>query len=258
MSVFESIILGIVEGITEFLPISSTAHMILASNLMGLKQTTSQTTFEVSIQLGAILSVLFLYKDKLLQGLNIWYKIAIAFIPMGAIGFLFHKQIKLFFENSTLIYWMFIIGGVVFIIVEYFYQKKDTHKISSLEKIDYFTAIKIGIFQAFALIPGTSRAGASIIGAMLVGVDRKTSTEFSFLLAIPTMFAATGLDIVKNYNSMQVDDFNIIAIGFITAFIVAYVTIKLLLEFLSKFSFISFGIYRIILGILFLFFINIG
>lgn len=256
MTIFESIVLGIVEGITEFLPISSTAHMILASKMMGLEQNAIHTTFEVAIQLGAVLSVLFLYKDKLFQSLSIWIKIAIAFIPMGMLGFLFHSQIKSLFADSSLIYWMFIVGGVIFILVEWRYKESEC-TMNTLEKIDYKTALKIGLFQAFALIPGVSRAGASIIGAMLVGVNRKEATEFSFLLAIPTMFAATGLDVVKNHNSMQLDDWGVLAVGFVTAFVVAYATIKLFLNFISRFSFVPFGVYRIILGLLFLFVIQV-
>lgn len=256
MTIFESVILGVVEGITEFLPISSTAHMILASKMMGLEQNDNHTTFEVAIQLGAILSVLFLYKEKLFASLNIWFKIALAFIPMGLLGLIFHSKIKALFNESTLIYWMFIVGGAIFILVEWRY-KEEAHRVDELEKIDYKTALKIGIFQAFALIPGVSRAGASIIGGMMTGLDRKTSAEFSFLLAIPTMAAATGLDLLKNYQTMQVDDWGVMAVGFVTAFVVAYATIKLLLDFLARFSFVPFGIYRIILGLLFLFVIQI-
>jgi len=256
MTIFESVILGVVEGVTEFLPISSTAHMILASKMMGIEQSDAHTTFEVAIQLGAVLSVLFLYKEKLFYSVDIWFKIALAFIPIGALGFLFHSGIKSLFADSELIYWMFIVGGIIFILVEWRY-KEDEHRVDALEKIDYKTALKIGVFQAFALVPGVSRAGASIIGAMLVGVNRREAAEFSFLLAIPTMFAATGLDVVKNYSVMMVGDWGVLGVGFVTAFIVAYITIKLLLGFISRFSFVPFGVYRIILGLMFLFVIEI-
>jgi undecaprenyl-diphosphatase len=252
MTIFESIILGVVEGITEFLPISSTAHMIVAADMMGLAQTDAVSTFEVAIQLGAVLSVIFAYKDKLFAGLDIWMKIAIAFVPMGAIGFVFHDAIKALFGNQHLIYWMFIIGGIAFIIIEYFYKEEET-KIKSLEQIDYKTALYVGLFQALALIPGMSRAGASILGGMLVKINRMTATEFSFLLAIPTMFAATGLDVVKNYSAFSFDDWGTLGVGFVTAFVVAYATLKLLLGFISRFSFVPFGIYRILLGLFFLF-----
>jgi undecaprenyl-diphosphatase len=252
MSIFEAIVLGIVEGITEFLPISSTAHMIVAAEMMGLSQTNAVTTFEVAIQLGAVLSVLIAYKDKLFTGIDIWYKIAIAFVPMGAIGFLFHDAIKALFANQNLIYWMFIIGGLAFLVIEYFYKEEKATTVQ-LEEISYKTALYVGLFQALALIPGMSRAGASILGGMLVGINRVTATEFSFLLAIPTMFAATGLDVVKNYEAFNFDDWSTLAVGFVTAFIVAYATLKLLIGFISRFSFVPFGVYRIVLGLFFLF-----
>jgi len=256
MTLLEAMVLGVVEGITEFLPISSTAHMILASKMMGLEQTDVHTTFEVVIQLGAILSVLFLYKDKLLAGLGIWFRIALAFIPMGAIGFLLHSQIKALFGESLLIYWMFIVGGVAFIVIEYFHQD-EKQPVKELEQISYKTALYIGLFQTLALIPGVSRAGASIMGAMLVGLDRKSAAEFSFLLALPTMVAATGLDLVKNHAAMSMDHWSVLGVGLITAFVVAYITMRLFIGFLSRFTFVPFGIYRILLGLAFLFVINL-
>ncbi len=249
MGVLESIILGIVEGLTEFLPVSSTGHLILVSTLLGIEQTETHKTFEVAIQLGSILAVVFLYKEKLFSSLTLWKKLVIAFIPTGTLGFLLYKFIKSLFDPSIVVF-MLVLGGVFFIIVELFY-KKEPHPYHSVEDIPYYTAFAIGFFQSFAMIPGTSRSGASIIGGLLMGLDRKTAAEFSFLLAVPTMFVATGYDIFKHHDEFSVDNWITLITGFVTAFIFAVISIKLLLRFISTHSFIPFGIYRIIVGILF-------
>jgi undecaprenyl-diphosphatase len=182
MDIFQSIILGIIEGFTEFLPISSTGHLIVASEFLGLEQTNVNKAFEVIIQFAAILAVVLNYKDKFsLSKIELWKKLILAFIPLGAVGFVFSHQIKELF-SVEIVAIMFIVGGVVFLIVERFYTEKNTH-IQDLEQVSYKQALYIGIAQIFALIPGTSRAGSTIIGAMLVGLSRKASAEFSFLLA---------------------------------------------------------------------------
>ncbi len=249
MSILESIILGIVEGLTEFLPVSSTGHLILVSTILGIKQTEFHKTFEVAIQLGSILAVVFLYRDKLFSSLELWKKLIVAFIPTGTLGFFLYKIIKSLFEPSIVVV-MLVLGGVLFIIVELFY-KKEPHPYHKVEDIPYYTAFAIGFFQSFAMIPGTSRSGASIIGGLLMGLDRKTAAEFSFLLAVPTMFVATGYDIFKHYDSFNVDNWTALSVGFITAFVFAVISIKILLRFISNHSFIPFGIYRIIIGVLF-------
>ncbi len=253
MGIIEAIILGIIEGITEFLPVSSTGHLILTSTLMGIKQTDVHKAFEVSIQLGSILAVVFLYKEKIFHSIELWKRLIIAFIPTGALGFLLYKIIKGLF-SPIVVSIMLILGGIVFIIIEKFYTEKE-HSIKELEKIPYLKAFFIGVFQSLAMIPGTSRSGATIIGGLLLGLNRKTAAEFSFLLAVPTMLVATTYDTLKHFNEYHFDNWLTLGTGFITAFIFAVITIKLFLRFISTHNFIPFGIYRIIIGLLFLIFI---
>jgi undecaprenyl-diphosphatase len=251
MGIFESIILGIIEGITEFLPISSTGHLIVASQALGIDQTKVTKAYEVIIQFAAILAVFFMYKEKFHPSkIELWVKITLAFIPIGAVGFIFADYIKALFD-ITIVAWMFIIGGVVFLIVEKFY-KENEHTIDDVEKVSYKQALWIGIAQIFALIPGTSRAGSTIIGAMVVGLNRKASAEFSFLLALPVMCATTAYDLLKHYEDFSGANLSVLLVGFITAFIVAYITMKLFLSFLQRFTFVAFGIYRILFGSLLL------
>lgn len=253
MSILESIILGIIEGFTEFLPISSTGHMIIASDLMGIEESNMSSAFMIIIQFAAIWAVVFNYKDKFTPTkIELWKKIVLAFLPIGIVGFLFASTIKELFD-STVVAYGFIVGGIIFLIVEKFY-KNEEHLIDDVEKVTYKQALYIGLAQIFALIPGTSRAGATIIGAMLVGLNRKASAEFSFLLAIPVMCATTGYDLVKHYHEFVGANFVVLAVGFVTSFIVAYITVKLFIEFLSRFTFVAFGIYRIIIGVLLLVF----
>lgn len=252
MTIFDAIILGVIEGITEFLPISSTGHLIVASEFLGLEQTNINKAFEVIIQFAAILAVVLNYPSKFtFSHINLWTKVLIAFLPIAIIGFIFSSQIKAMF-NIEIVAWMFIIGGIVFLIVEKFYNEKETHT-ADVEDVTFKQAMWIGIAQIFALIPGTSRAGASIIGAMLVKLNRKASAEFSFLLAFPVMCATTGYDLLKHHNELFVAG-NIInlLVGFVVSFIVAFIAIKLFLKFLENFTFVAFGIYRILFGILLL------
>lgn len=247
MGVFESIILGIVEGFTEFLPISSTGHLIVVSEAMGIDQTKVTKAYHVIIQFAAILAVVLNYSDKFSpKKIELWKRIILAFIPIGVIGYIFSDFIKSMFDVKVVAI-MFIVGGILFLIVERFYKEKE-HFVSDIEKVSYKQAFWIGIAQIFALIPGTSRAGSTIIGAMLVGLNRKASAEFSFLLAFPVMCATTGYDLLKHYNDFTNSNLIILLIGFVTAFIVAYLTIKLFLIFLQKFTFVAFGIYRIVFG----------
>ncbi len=257
MTIIDSIILGIVEGITEFLPISSTAHMIIVSTLLGLKQTMQNVAFEVIIQLGATLAIVFIYLDKInFKEINLWKKVLLAFLPLAIVGFLLRHQIKELFTIST-VAWMFIIGGIVFFIVEKFYSEEKAH-IKNVEKVSYKQAFIIGVFQVFALIPGTSRSGSTIVGGMLSGLSRKTAADFSFLLAIPTMFAASGYEMVKNIHSFKDSNLLILAVGFIVSFISCYIAVKWFLGFVKKYTLIPFGIYRVIFGIILLFLISKG
>ncbi len=251
MDILQAIILGIIEGITEFLPISSTGHLIVVSDWLSIDQTETNKAFEVIIQFSAILAVIANYKDKFsMKHTALWMKVALAFIPIGLVGFLFHHQIKEFFTVST-VGVMFIVGGIVFLVLEYFYRENSAH-VEDVEDVTYKQALLIGLAQIFALVPGTSRAGASIVGAMLVGLNRKASAEFSFLLALPVLAAAAGFDMLKYYKEFSDGHLLALLAGFITSFIVAYLTIKLFLRFLQRFTFVGFGVYRILFGALLL------
>jgi undecaprenyl-diphosphatase len=247
MDILQAIILGFIEGITEFLPISSTGHLIVASHWLSIVQTDTNKAFEVIIQFSAILAVIANYKDKFtFKHHQLWLKVSLAFVPIGFVGLLFHQQIKAFF-TIPVVGTMFIVGGVVFLVLEYFHQ--DHHvKVEHVEAISYKQAFWVGIAQVFALIPGTSRAGASIVGGLLLGLSRKASAEFSFLLALPVLSAAAGFDMLKHYKDFDNGNLLPLLVGFITSFIVAYLTINLFIRFLDKFTFVIFGIYRIIFG----------
>ena len=251
MDIFQAIIIGIIEGFTEFLPISSTGHMIVASEFLGVSQNNLTKAYEVIIQFAAIMAVMLIYKDKMsFKKVLLWQKLILAFLPLAIVGFIFKDQIKTLFNVQT-VAWMFIIGGFVFLIVEYFYKEKESH-VSDVEEVSFMQALWIGIAQIFSLVPGTSRAGATIIGGLLTGLDRKTSMEFSFLLAIPVMAAVTGYDLLKHYQEFADANWAAFVIGFVTAFVVAYLTIKLFLAFIQRFTFVAFGIYRIIFGVILL------
>ena len=257
MTIIDSIILGITEGITEFLPISSTAHLIIVSTLLGLKQTISNVAFEVIIQLGATLAIVAIYLDKInLKEIELWKKVILAFFPLAIIGFLLRHQIKELFNLYT-VAWMFIIGGIVFFIVEKLYSEEKV-KVNEVEKVTYRQALLIGFFQVFALIPGTSRSGSTIVGGMLGGLSRKTAADFSFLLAIPTMFAASGYEFAKNIHSFKEQNLLILGIGFIISFISCYIAVKWFLKFVKKYTLNPFGVYRIIIGIILLYMLSKG
>ena len=251
MDIFQAIIIGIIEGFTEFLPISSTGHMIVASKFLGVKESAVNDAYMVVIQFSAILAVMLLYRDKInLKEINLWSKIISAFLPLAIVGFLLKDWIESIFSVDV-VATMFIVGGIIFLIVEYFYKdEKATAK--NLEEVTWGQSMWIGFGQIFSMIPGTSRAGSTIIAGMLSGVDRKTSTEFSFLLAIPVMMAVSGYDLLKHYHEFVGANLDAFAIGFIVAFVVAYLTIKLLIVFLQRFTFVAFGIYRILFGVLLL------
>jgi len=253
MDIIQAIILGIIEGATEFLPISSTGHMIVASQWMGLPQSDGNKAFEVIIQLAAILAVVANYRDRFVfnpVNIDLWKKVVLAFIPLGLVGLLFHKQIKAMF-TVDIVAVMFIVGGIIFLIIEYF-QKNKQQPIQRLEDMSYRQSLWIGIAQVFALIPGTSRAGASIVGALLVGLSRKASAEFSFLLALPVMLAASGFDLLKHYQDFSGANMLVLAAGFVVAFLSAWLVMRLFIRFLERFTFVAFGVYRILFGTLLL------
>ena len=256
MTIFDSIILGVIEGFTEFLPISSTGHLIVASHFLGIDQTAVTKAYEVIIQFAAILAVVFNYKDKFtIKKIDLWSKVFLAFLPIGAVGYLFASQIKELF-SVQIVAVMFIVGGVIFLIVEKFFIKEDSTLIDDVEKVTFKQSLVIGIAQVLALVPGTSRAGSTIIGALLVGLSRKASAEFSFLLAFPVMSAVTAYDLLKHYKDFTEANLLALGVGFVVSFLVAYVTIKLFMAFLEKFTFVAFGIYRIVFGVALLIIFN--
>ena len=248
MDFFQAIILGLVEGATEFLPVSSTGHMIVVSQWMNLPQTEANKAFEVIIQLAAILAVVANYRDKFsLRHIDLWMKVVLAFIPIGLVGLMFHKDIKAMFTIDVVAP-MFIVGGVIFLLVEYLHRDKK-YPTQRIEDMSYKQALWIGLAQVAALIPGTSRAGASIIGALLVGLSRKASAEFSFLLALPVMIAASGFDLLKHYQDFSGANLLVLATGFGVAFVSAWLTMRLFMRFLEHFTFVAFGVYRIVFGL---------
>jgi undecaprenyl-diphosphatase len=256
MEIINSIILGIVEGITEFLPISSTAHLILAERLLHFGTTEFAKSFAISIQLGAILSVVALYWKKLFTNWETIKKIALAFIPTAIIGFLLYHLIKNFLLESLLVIAIaLLVGGIILIIFEkYNYRLRDQNflnKETDMSQINYKKAILIGLCQSLAVIPGVSRSAATIIGGLGMGVNRQTIVEFSFLLAAPTMLAATLYDLIKSHTLIGAR-LDVWLIGFIVSFIVAMGAIKFLVNFIKRRNFIPFGIYRIIVGIIIL------
>jgi len=256
MTIFDSTILGIIEGFTEFLPISSTGHLIVASEFLGIDQTATTKAYEVIIQFAAILAVFFNYKDKFtFKKIDLWTKVFLAFLPLAIVGFIFADQIKALF-SIQIVAIMFIVGGVVFLIVEKFFIKEDAIVIDDVEQVTLKQSMVIGFAQVFALVPGTSRAGSTIIGALLVGLSRKASAEFSFLLAFPVMSAVTAYDLLKHYKDFSDANLMTLGVGFVISFFVAFLTIKLFLKFLEKFTFVAFGVYRIIFGVVLLIMFN--
>jgi len=249
MTIFDSLILGIVEGITEYLPVSSTAHLYLTGQLLGLKQDNFTTAYEIIIQMAPIFSVMLIYWERLFQSKELWVKLIIAFIPTGAVGFLFHEQIEaMFAANSTIA--LMIITGIAFLAIEFFYKEK-AHHVSDLENVSIRQAIYIGLFQVLALVPGVSRSGSTILGAMLVGLKRDVAMSFSFLLAIPTMGAASGYMLLKEYSALSMEHFWLLAVGFVVSFVVGWIAVKAFLAIVARYSFTPFGIYLIASGLLF-------
>ena len=247
MNFITAFILGIVQGISEFLPISSTGHMILASHLMGLKHTEFLKSFEIAIQVGTILSVVVLYWRSLLVDFEVIKRLAVAFIPTGVLGLTLYKVIKGYLLGSeTVVLCSLLIGGIFIIAFEYWYREKEDAT-SEIREISYKYALIIGLFQSIAMIPGVSRSASTILGGLWLGLKRKTIVEFTFLLAVPTMLAATGYDLIKSGSQFSFDQIQYLLVGFVTAFVVALLTIKFLLQFIKTHTFIPFGIYRIVL-----------
>ncbi|MBI5682338.1 MAG: undecaprenyl-diphosphate phosphatase [Deltaproteobacteria bacterium] len=259
MNYITAFILGIVEGITEFLPVSSTGHLILAGDLLGWTGEKAKV-FEVFIQLGAILAVVWLYRERVLSSVKgigtektnrFLFNLLIAFLPAAIIGLATYKFIKHYLFNPLTVAFALIIGGIVMLIIE---RISPAAQVKDIDDINIKKAFGIGLSQVLSLFPGVSRAGATIMGGYCLGLDRKTATEFSFFLAIPTMFAAVSYDLLKSFNDLNAGDIPVFLIGFITSFISAFIVIKAMLTFIARHNFNSFAIYRIILGAVILFY----
>jgi undecaprenyl-diphosphatase len=247
MELIDAIILAIVEGLTEFLPISSTGHMILVSSLLGNEHTDFTKIYEVSIQFGAILSVVVLYWKRFFQTVGFYYKLFVAFLPAAVLGLLLSDYIDQLLESPMVVAISLLLGGIVLVFADKWFGEGDESK-----EIDYPLALKIGFFQALAMIPGVSRSAATIIGGMSQKLSRKTAAEFSFFLAVPTMFAASAYKLLKGYKTIQPDDITILIIGNVVAFVVALLAIRFFITFLTKYGFRLFGYYRIVVGLVIL------
>jgi len=251
MSILESIILAIVEGLTEFLPVSSTGHMIIASSLMGIASSPFTKMFTVAIQLGAILSVVVLYWKRFFQSFDFYLKLLAAFIPAAVFGLLFNDKIDELLERVDVVGYTLIIGGIIFLFIDKIFAKSE----DSQQVVTYPIAVKIGFFQTIAMIPGVSRSAATIIGGLTQKLSKKTAAEFSFFLAVPTMFAATALSMLKFFikgGSFGPSEITLLTVGNIVAFIVGMIAIKSFISFLTKHGFRIFGYYRIIVGVVIL------
>lgn len=255
---FKAFILGIVEGLTEFLPVSSTGHLIIVGDMLNFNDEIGKV-FEIVIQLGAILAVCWEYRQKIIQvatGLGrdsvarqFVLNLFIAFLPAAILGLLFIKAIKAHLFNPFAVAIAFIVGALVIFAVE---AKPRKARVESIDDMTWRDALKVGLAQCFSLIPGTSRSGATIMGGLLFGLSRQTATEFSFFLAIPTMFAATFYDLFKHWDLLHAHDLATFAVGFITAFISAFIAVRALLKYVARHNFVVFAWYRLIFGILIL------
>lgn len=249
MSIIQAIILAIIEGITEFLPVSSTGHMIIGSSVMGIATESFTKTFTVAIQFGAILSVVALYWKHFFKSVDFYIKLIIAFIPAVVLGVLLNDYIDALLENVLVVGITLFVGGLVFLFVDKWFAKTE---VDGKSEINNMSALKIGLFQTIAMIPGVSRSAATIIGGLTQKLNRKSAAEFSFFLAVPTMFAATAkklYDFYKDGGGFSGEEIKLLAIGNVVAFIVALLAIKSFITFLTKHGFKWFGYYRIVVGL---------
>lgn len=260
MNTIQAIIIAIVEGITEFLPISSTGHMIITGSLLGVNKSDFKELFLIAIQFGAILSVVVLYHKKFfnLNNLFLYFKLLVAFIPAAIAGLLFKDWIKKLLENDSVVAITLLAGGIFLLFIDKFFNQP---KIDDHSQISYPNSFMIGCWQCIAMIPGVSRSAATIIGGMQQKLSRKLAAEFSFFLAVPTMFAATAKDLYDYYkqgNSIGKEEIKLLAIGNLVAFVVALLAIKFFISYLQKYGFRIFGWYRIVAGIVILILIYTG
>lgn len=248
-----AVIFGAVEGITEFLPVSSTGHLILTARLLGLPQTEAMKSFEIAIQLGAILSVVWIYWRSFLVEWETLKRVMAAFLPTAVIGFLLYRLIKKFlFAGESTVLWTLGIGGVILVLFDLLYHEKISAT-NEIARIPYSKALGIGVIQSLAVIPGVSRSAATILGGLFLGIERKKAVEFSFLLAVPTLLAATALDLLKSKSAIAPHDWAMLFLGGFTSFLVAIFGIRFFLGFLQKQKrwVLFFGLYRIFLALVF-------
>ncbi|MEK7519849.1 MAG: undecaprenyl-diphosphate phosphatase [Patescibacteria group bacterium] len=263
MNFFDALILGVLEGFTEFLPVSSTAHLVLASHALAIVPTEFTKSFIIIIQFGTITSVVALYCKKFLTDWETNKRIAVAFLPTALIGFALYQLIKgVLLESIGLIIGVLIAGGVALILLEWLFAgRKESARVGTdgreqkTSDIPYWKAFAVGCAQALAIVPGVSRSAATIMGGMLLGLPRTTIVEFSFLLAVPTMAAAAGYDLLKSAHAFSFAQWDVLAFGFIVAFAAGIAGVKFLLAVVKSHTFIGFGVYRILAGLLFFFLI---
>lgn len=251
----KALILGIIEGLTEFLPVSSTGHLIIAGSLLGYTDEQSKV-FKIVIQLGAILAVCWDFRErigKVARGIvddPVQQRFAglllVGFLPAAVLGLLFHSTIKSYLFNPLTVAMALIVGGILILVIE---RRVYRPRIDSVDEMRWRDALKVGFAQALAMFPGVSRSGATIMGGLVFGLSRKTATEFSFFLAIPTMFAATIYDVAKNWHLLHLQDLPVFAVGFVASFIAAMLTVKALLRYVANHDFTVFAWYRIVFGI---------
>lgn len=257
MNYWHALLLAIVEGLTEFLPVSSTGHMVIVANLLGIGQLPYTETYITGIQLGAILSVVVLYWRRFLQSVEFYMKLAVAFLPFGFLGFLLKDVIEQLLKSVAVVAWALVLGGVVLLFVERLFRNKTPRHVSVPK---YKQAFRIGLYQCIALIPGVSRSAATIIGGLAQGFDRRSAADFSFLLAVPTMVVITGYQLLKGYKShpLSADELKMLLFGNAVAFAVAMLAVRSFVNFLARFGFRAFGFYRILVGAVILLMLGLG
>lgn len=247
MEFWHAAVLGLVEGLTEFIPVSSTGHLILASSLLSLPSGGFLKTFEIAIQTGALAAIVLLYGRKFLVDRGVFWRVSAAFVPTVVVGVLVHKQAKALLGNPKLVLVTLVLGGAVLIVLEMLHNESKT-RVKNLPSVSFGQAAVIGLCQTFAFVPGVSRSGATIAGALGAGLNRKTAMEFSFLLAAPTLLAATGFDLIENAGGFTAREWGLLAVGLVVAFVSAWATVKAVVGFVDRFGFRPFGIYRIVLA----------
>ena len=253
MTLIQAIIIAIVEGITEFLPISSTGHMIITQHLLGVESTDFVKAFTVNIQFGAIISVIALYWKRFFQTWDFYLRLFVACLPL-IIAYVLDKQIDTMLESVMVVAVALLLGGILLLFVDNWFDRPENEN----TKMTYKKALTIGFFQIISVIPGVSRSAATIVGGMSQKLSRKSAAEFSFFLAVPTMFAASALKLVKNYHLISTDNINLLLVGNVVSFIVAIIAIKSFIAILTRYGFKWFGYYRIIVGLFLIIYLLTG